>query len=154
MVEGWTQLQRINNKQQQQVCPMVFIDTTQCHRPSQSQPQVPAALAGVVQFSCYAKIHPPLPKVLHLVSETFLKVVTKCIFQELNYFFSSQSIMSYPSQALHIKLFSSCSLRQLVGIKIALRQILEKQLKAWCLGDFCNYELIMVWPWKDLCLRH
>lgn len=95
-----------------------------------------------------------LPRVLHLVSEALLKVVTKCIFQELNYFFSTQSIMSYPSQALHIKLFSCCSPRQLLGIKIALRQILEKQLKAWCLGDFCNYELIMVWSWKDLCLWH
>lgn len=143
-MEGWTHLQReITNKGSESV-PW----STQT---PQNQPHAPAAL---VQDSCYAKIHKLPPRVLHLVSEALLKVVTKCIFQELNYFFSTQSIMSYPSQALHIKLFSCCSFRQLLGIKIALRQILEKQLKAWCLGDFCNYELIMVWSWKGLCLWH
>lgn len=89
-----------------------------------------------------------------LISETFHKVFTKSIFQQLNYFLSSQSIMSHHSKALHIKLFSCCSLRQLLGIKIALGQNLQKQLKAWCLGDFCNYELIMFGACKDSCLWH
>lgn len=94
------------------------------------------------------------PRFPCLLLETSYKVFPTCISQRPQYFSSPQSIMSHPSQALHIKLFSCCSLRQLLGIKIALRQNLEKQLKAWCLGGFCNYELIMFWSCADSCLWH